>query len=183
MNEKNLTKDVIITDGTATSNILNGSYTVSSAAAGYDNTSLDPKTVVVSADTTVISFKISATGTLTLHVTEDGTAGGTPVVGAVFARCDKNGTTYGNTITTDASGNATFSNVPFGETSTSNVYYKQTASDGSHTFDDTLKTVQLTQSATTVEVTNAPAPERTINLTDANYNDLPIESATLTFQN
>lgn len=128
-----------------------------------------PSTQTIVDGTTNYSFTISATGTLTLHVTSDGTAQGSPVVGATFYRCDSSGATYGNIITTDSSGNATFSFVPYSIDGTSpNIYYKQISSDGEHTFNAELQTISLNQETLTTEISFA--------LTDANYQDLPIEN-------
>lgn len=142
---------------------------------GYDNTSITPTEVEVVEGTDEYTFTIGATGTLTLHVSDDGTDIGVPVVGATFARCDAEGTVYGNPITTDADGNAVFNNVPFSaEENAPLIYYKQTASDGAHTFDNTLQNTTLAEETLTVEVTNAPATVRNFNLTDTNYSGLPI---------
>ena len=176
-------KQVIITNGVGTASLINGTYTVTSSTPGYDNTSIDPSSLSVVEGTNSYNLTISATGTLTLHVTEDGTTTGTPVVGATFIRTDSAGTEYGSSITTDSNGDAIFSNVPFDATNATIIYYKQTASDGDHEFDNTVQNTTLTASTSTVEVTNAPGATRTINLTDANYNNLPIGTATLTLSN
>ena len=127
-----MAKTITIKDGTGSANLMNGTYNVTSNTTGYSNESIDPKTLTVVDGTNNYELKISATGTLTLHVTESGEASGIPVVGAKFIRCDKNGTTYGNEITTNEQGNAIFTNVPFDSTTQVLVYYKQTASDGNH---------------------------------------------------
>lgn len=176
-------KQVIITNGVGSIDLINGSYNVAADVNGYDNTSIDPTSVTVDAATTSYSFTISATGTLTLHVTEDGTSTGTPVVGATFIRTDAEGNEYGSVITTDSTGNAVFNNVPYDATNAPAVYYKQTASDGDHEFDNTVQSTTLTTQTSTVEVINQPGASRTINLTDANYESLPIGSATLTLTN
>ena len=41
----------------------------------------------------------------------------------------------------------------------------------------------MTTSTSTVQIENAAGATRTINLTDANYQNLPIDTATLTFTN
>ncbi len=119
-------------------------------------------------------FTIAATGTLTLRVTEDGTASGTPIVGAVFNRTDAGGTVYGDAITTGVDGTAVFNNVPFG-TGAPAVYYKQTASDGTHEFDDTVQSTTLTSQTETTDIINTAAASRTVTLTDANYENLPVD--------
>ena len=178
-----MAKIVTITNGSGTSDLINGTYTVEASVVGYDNTSIDPSSVTVVAGTDTYAFTIASTGTLTLHVTEDGTSTGTPIVGATFIRTDSTGTTYGTEITTDASGDAVFNNVPYATTGAPIVYFMQTASDGDHEFDNTVQNTTLTTSSETLQIQNSPGATRTITLTDANYTNLPIESGTLTFTN
>lgn len=166
---------VPITNGVGSKAISNGTYAVTSSTLGYDDASITPAEQEIAEGTDEYAFTIAATGTLTLHVSDDGTDVGVPIEGATFARCDADGTTYGDPITSDADGNAVFSFVPFTETENGPVvYYKQTASDGSHTFSEELQNVTLTVEETTVEVMNEEAVTRTFNLTDANYSGLPI---------
>lgn len=176
-----MAKTVTITNGTGTVELINDTYTVTADVTGYDNTSIDPSSITVDASTNTYAFTIAATGTLTLHVTEDGTSTGTPIVGATFIRTDASGNEYGTAITTDAQGDAVFNNVPFAATNAPLIYYKQTASDGDHEFDSTVQSTSLTTQTATVEIINQPGATRTINLTDANYANLPITgSLTLT---
>lgn len=174
------TYNVNITNGTGTESVLNGSYNVSANANGYDNTSILPKTIEVVEGTNEYSLSIAATGTLTVHVTEEGIAGGTAIVGATFVRTDASGTQYGDVITTTAEGNAIFNNVPFATTDAPTIYYKQTASDGAHEFSSEVRSINLTSQTGTVEIQNARPIERTFTLTDANYANIPIGTATIT---
>lgn len=178
-----MAKIIDINNGVGTGSLINGSYTVTSNVVGYDNTSINPSTLDIVAGTNSYPFTISATGTLTLHVTETGESSGTPIVGATFVRTDSKGTTYGSPITTDANGDAVFSNVPYASTNAPVVYFKQTASDGEHEFSDQVVSTTLTESTTTQEIQNAVGATRTIMLTDSNYTNLPIETAHLTFTN
>lgn len=172
--------DIIISNGVGTSNVLNGNYSVTSNTKGYLNTSIDPNSINVVDGTNTYALTISAEGTLTLHVTEDGSTTGTAVVGAKFVRCDANGVAYGSEVETDSTGNAVFNNVPYDSIDAPIIYYKQIGSDGGHEFDDTLKNTSLEALTKTVEVTN-PAPAlRTFTLTDANYANLPIASGSIT---
>lgn len=166
--------DINIVNGEGTENVMNGTYDVSANVPGYDNSTIDPSSVTVVEGTNEYEFTIAATGTLTIHVTEDGTSTGTPVVGATFKRTDSAGTEYGTEVTTDASGNAVLNNVPFG-TGAPAVYYKQLSSDGAHTFTEDVASVTLTASTQTVEVVNALPPSRTFRLTDANYDGLVLD--------
>jgi len=178
-----MAKIVDITNGTGTVELINDTYTVTAEVTGYDNSTINPSSITVDASTNTYAFTISATGTLTLHVTDTGTTAGTPIVGATFIRTDSAGTEYGNVITTDTEGNAVFNNVPFAETGAPLIYYKQTASDGDHEFDSTVQSTSLTTQTETIEIINTPGATRTINLTDANYENLPIETGSLTLTN
>ena len=178
-----MAKIVDITNGTGQTELINDTYTVTAEVTGYDNASLTPSSITVDEATNTYAFTISATGTLTLHVTDTGTTAGTPIVGATFIRTDSTGTEYGNVITTDTEGNAVFNNVPFAETGAPLIYYKQTASDGDHEFDSTVQSTSLTTQTETIEIINTPGATRTINLTDANYENLPIEAGSLTLTN
>ena len=178
-----MAKIVTITNGSGTSDLINGSYTVEASVVGYDNTSIDPSSITIASGTNNYAFTIASTGTLTLHVTEDCTSTGTPIVGATFIRTDSTGTTYGTEITTDSNGDAVFNNVPFAASGAPIVYFMQTASDGDHEFDNTVQNTTLTTSTETLEIQNQPGATRTITLTDSNYENLPIESGTLTFTN
>ena len=178
-----MAKTIIITNGTGTSELINDTYTVTSNTTGYDNSSILPNTVNITEGTNSYAFTISATGTLTLHVTEDGTSSGTPIVGATFIRTDSSGNEYGSAITTDSSGDAVFNNVPFDSTNAPTIYYKQTASDGDHEFSMSVASTTLTTSTSTIEIQNAPGATRTITLTDANYTNLPVEAGEITLTN
>ena len=172
-------KQVIITNGVGTSNIVNGTYDVTADVPGYDNSTLEPKTVNITDGTNEYNFTIAADCTATLHVTDNGTASGNPIEGAIFIRTDSEGNEYGDPISTNESGDAVFENVPEGEL----IYFKQTSSDGDHEFDEEVQNITLTSCCQTFQIINASGEERTIYLTDANYENLPIESATLTFNN
>lgn len=176
-----MAKVITITNGTGTSNIINGNFNVTSNVNGYDNTSINPSSVNITEDTNTYQFTISASGTLTLHVTEDGTASGVPVVGASFIRTDASGNTYGNSITTDSNGDAIFSNMPYAETDAPTIYFKQTASDGEHEYNDQVQSTTMSESTSTLEIENTLGALRTITLIDANYENLPLDG-TLTLE-
>ena len=178
-----MAKIININNGQGTGSLINGSYTVTATVAGYDDTTINPSTLSVVEGTNTYQFTIAATGVLTLHVTEDGTTTGTPIVGATFVRTDSNGNEYGSTITTDSNGDAVFNNVPYDATFAPTVYYKQVSSDGDHEFVNTVQSTTLTTSTSTVEIENAPGATRTITLTDSNYANLPIDTATITLTN
>ena len=175
-----MAKIITITNGSGSEQIINGTYQVTAEVNGYDNSSINPSSVVVDAGTNDYAFTIESAGTLTLHVSDDGTSSGNPIVGATFVRTDASGNTYGDPITTDTSGNAVFNHVPFADTNAPTIYFKQTASDGDHEFVNTVQNVTMTTSTSTLEIENLPGALRTLTLTDANYTNLPIESATLT---
>ena len=166
--------NITVTNGQGQERILNGNYTVTTATTGYDNTTITPDSVTVVDGTNEYTFKVSATGALTLHVSETGTTEGTSIVGATFKRTDSTGTEYGDVITTNEQGNAVFSNVPFAATDAPVIYYKQLASDGNHEFSSEVRQITLTESTGTVEIQNAAPVERVIKLTDTNYDGLPL---------
>lgn len=178
-----MAKIITITNGTGTGELINDTYTVTADVTGYNNTSIDPNSLNVVEGTDSYAFTIAATGTLTLHVTEDGTSTGTSIVGATFVRTDSQGTEYGTTIITDAQGDAVFNNVPFAETGAPIIYFKQTASDGDHEFDSTVQNTTMTTSEETLEIQNPVGATRTITLMDTNYQNLPIDSGTITLTN
>ena len=178
-----MTKIVNITNGVGTESLINGNYTVEANINGYNNSSINPNTVNISDGTNSYAFTISATGTLTLHVTDNGTITGNPIVGATFKRTDSNGTEYGNIVTTDSNGDAIFNNVPFSTTSAPLIYYKQLSSDGEHEFLTTVASTSMTNETQTIEIQNPIGATRTINLTDTNYENLPIETGSLTLTN
>ncbi len=172
---------VQIVNGTATAPFANGSYPVTAAVAGYDNTTIDPSSLTVVAGTDTYGLTIAAAGTLTVHVSETGLSGGTAVVGAKFIRCNIDGSiTYGSEVTSVADGTAVFEHVPYG-TSAPAIYYKQTSTTGSHMFDSGTRNVTMANSTETVEIKNALGTSRTLNLTDPNYGNMPIAAGTLNF--
>ena len=176
-----MSKIIDINNGTGTGELINDTYSVTASVTGYDNTSISPSSVSIVEGTNSYAFTISATGTLTLHVTDDGTTTGTPIVGATFIRTDSSGNEYGTAITTDTNGDAVFNNVPFDATSAPTIYFKQTSSDGDHEFSSAVQNTTMTTSTSTLEIENTPGATRTITLTDANYTNLPITgSLTLT---
>jgi hypothetical protein len=171
-----------ITNGQGSINLVDATYAVTSNSLGYNNTSILPAEQEVTEGVTDYAFTIAATGNLTIHTSDDGTDAGVPIVGATFIRCDAEGNTYGNPITSDDDGVAIFSAVPFSEEENGPiVYYKQTGSDGVHVFDPELKNVKLSEEEVTVEIENAEATLRNITLTDANYTNLPLADGNVIF--
>lgn len=171
---------ITISQGEGKARVQNDNYQVTSNTNGYINDSITPSSIEVIDGTNQYNFTIAAEGTLTLHVTEEGTQGGTAVVGAKFIRCDSTGTTYGSEITTDASGNAVMQYLPFAENNAPTIYFKQTSSDGDHSFSVDLQTTSLTESTKTIEISNPLFVERTFVLTDENYTGLKIETGEIT---
>lgn len=178
-----MAKIINITNGTGTAELINDTYEVTASVTGYDNSSINPSSVTIEQGTNTYSFTITSTGTLTLHVTDDGTTSGNPIVGATFIRTDSQGNEYGSVITSDSNGDAVFNNVPFAASSAPTIYFKQTASDGDHEFVTTVQNTTMTTSTETLQIENAVGATRTISLTDGNYQNLPIENATLTLAN
>lgn len=171
---------ITILNGSGSGNVLNGNYAVSANVNGYLNASIDPANLVVVEGTNTYNLAIAADGTLTLHVTDDGTTGGNPIIGATFYRTNSTGdVNYGNAVTTDSNGNAVFANVPYGSTGVPTIYYKQTTSDGDHEFDSNVRSITMTTQVDTIQIANPAASLRTFNLVDKNYSGLPIDSGTI----
>ena len=170
-----------ITNGNGSKELVNGNYNVVANVSGYDNSTILPETQEITEGIDSYSFTIAATGTLTLHVSDDGTDIGVPIQGATFYRCDAEGNTYGNLIESDVDGNAVFENVPYldGEEGPT-IYFKQVSSDGEHEFNQDLQNTTLAQETKTVEISNPEAVARTFTLTDVNYANLPIENGEIT---
>lgn len=92
----------------------------------------------------ICDFKIVVLVTLTLHVSDDGTDVGVPIVGATFYRCDLEGTTYGNAVVSNDDCKSIFNYVPYStEGNAPTVYFKQTESDGEHTFSGEVQNTTL----------------------------------------
>lgn len=142
-----------IIDGVGTRNLADGDYYISTSVVGYNNSSISPNRILVTADEDTFDFVISATGKLTLHVVDSDTD--LPIVGAKFYRCSSIGVTYGDTIITDAFGNATFNNVPFAENNPPSIYFRQIESDDKHTFDDGINNIKLVQDMKIINVYNS----------------------------
>lgn len=165
--------DISITNGTGQQEILNGSYTIASNIKGYDNTTIDPKNVTFDASKNTLNLTIAGNATLTLHVTENETSTGTAVSGATFQRCNQDGTvSYGNPVTSDSTGNAIFEHFPYDTSEPITVYYKQLNSDGSHEFDNTVKTISMDNQTKLIEVKNAKASLRTLTVKDQYYQEV-----------
>ena len=164
-----------ITNGKGSIELVAGIYNATAIAGGYDASTLNPKSVTIIDGTDTYAFTISAKGILTLHVTDTGDPNtGVQIVGAKFIRTDSTGTIVGNEIITNDDGDAVFNNVPFAETGSTAIYYKQISSDGGHTFDDTVKSITMTEETETVQITNPTAPVRNFTLMDESFPNIPI---------
>lgn len=174
------THNVPITNGKGSIELVEGTYDVTADVKGYDNSTLDPTNVEITSGINTYNFTIGATGTLTLHVTDDGTTSGVQIIGATFQRCDYEGNVYGSIITTNSDGDAVFNNVPFSaDGNAPKIYFKQLSSDEEHTFDSALQNTTLEGATRTVQIRNPEADLRNFKLTDKNYTGLPIADGTL----
>ena len=164
-----------ITNGKGSIELVNGQYNATAVVGGYDVSTLNPKSITIIDGTDTYAFTITANGTLTLHVTDTGVSDtGIQIVGAKFIRTDSTGTIVGNEITTNSDGNAVFNNVPFATSGSNAIYYKQISSDGGHTFDDTVKSIIMTDESQTIEIKNPTAPVRNFTLMDTSFPNIPI---------
>ncbi len=55
--------------------------------------------------------------------------------------------------------------------------------DGGHTFDDTVKSITMTEESVTVEITNPEAPIRNFTLMDASFPNIPIIDGQIILEN
>lgn len=172
-----------ITNGKGSIELVTGTYNATAVASGYDASTLSPKSVTIIDGTDTYAFTISATGILTLHVTDTGDPdSGVQIIGAKFVRTDSSGTMTGAEITTNDDGNAVFNNVPFDAAGNITIYYKQISSDGGHTFDDAVKSIIMTEQTKTVQIINPPAPVRNFTLMDASFPNIPIMDGQIILQ-
>ena len=174
---------ISITNGKGSLHLVDGTYKASALVEGYDASTLSPTEVVIEEGVDTYTFTIKATGKLILHVTDTGErATGTVVEGAKFIRTTETGTTLGIEATTDQDGNATFENIPFSDTGTFTIYYRQTTGDGEHTFDGELKSIVMTEKEKTIEVANPNAPLRNFTLTDASLPNITIPNGQIVLE-
>ncbi len=181
-----MSKEILIpiTNGKGSKEIENGNYAVTCNVPGYDNSSIAPKNVEIKEGTNEYTFTISATGILTIKVSDTGdSTTGVPVENAIFYRTDSTGQEYGNPVTTDVDGNAKLEHLPFGTSTPQKIYIKQTSSDGSHTFESTVKEIDMDSENKEIEIINPEATSRNIILNDANYPNYPISDGDITFKN
>ena len=172
-----------ITNGKGSIELVTGTYNATALADGYDASTLNPQSVTIIDGTDTYAFTISAKGILTLHVTDTGNPDtGVQIVGAKFIRTDSTGTIVGNEITTNQDGNAVFENVPFAPSGSPAIYYKQISSDGGHTFDDTVKSIIMTEKSQIIEIENPIAPVRNFTLTDESFPNIPIKDGQIILQ-
>ena len=165
-----------IKNGQGSIELVNGTYKATAVVGGYDSDTLNPKNVTIIEGTNTYAFTISAKGTLTLHVTDTGDPNtGTQIVGARFVRTDSTGNIQAGETVTNQDGNAVFENVPYATSGSNAIFYKQISSDSGHTFDDGIKSVTMTSSTETIEITNSPAPLRSFTLTDASFPNILIQ--------
>ena len=177
-----MAKIININNGQGSEELINGQYTVEANVTGYENTSINPNSISVVEGTNTYQFTISATGTLTLHVTEDGTTTGTPIVGAVFYRTDQSGNTYGQPVTTNSNGDAVLTNVPYETSGQPVIYFKQTTSDQTHNFNPAVQNTTMQQQTSTIQIQNSLISPKTFTLTDEVYTNLPIQQGTISLQ-
>ncbi len=174
--------NVTITDGNGSQAMQRGEYSVTADVVGYEGATLTPDTYTATDTTGSQTFTLSATGTLTLNVNETGAAGGTPITSGTIIMTNQDGTEdYGTAVTIDATGNAVFNNIPYGDTGTPfTLYFRQLTSDDTHNTYDGIITVNMTGQTQTEYVENTPIAVQTFTVTDANYPGLPI-NGTLEF--
>ena len=179
--------DVTITNGTGSETMNKGSYSVSAIyAPGYDMTSLSPTNYTVESSGQTGAFTLSATGTLTITFNETGAEGGTPITSGTVVMTDSTGQTqYGPVIEISSNGVATFNNVPYGSAQSAyTLYFKQLSSDENHDVYPDVFAVGMGDQTQVEYIINTPkAVSQNFTLTDANYTNLPVYNAVLSFEN
>ena len=75
---------VTITNGSGASEAVTGEYTVTATVAGYDGSTIDSANLTITEDSSSYSFKVAATSTLFLHLSEEKIEGSTPVEEQLF---------------------------------------------------------------------------------------------------
>lgn len=177
--------EVSIINGVGSKIMEPGTYTVSAIyAPGYDMSTLSPTTYNVTTAGQTGDFTLSATGTLTINFNETGDAGGTPITGGTVVMTDVTGETqYGPVVEINDEGVATFNNVPYGSAQSAfTLYFKQLTSDENHNPYAEVFIVGMGDQTQTEYVINTPKTlAQNFTVTDANYPDMPISNATLSF--
>lgn len=160
---------IAIKDGIGSAEVKSGVYKVSSKIPGYDNSTIKPSCIKIN-DIGIYAFTIAATGTLTLHVTDEC---GKPIKNAKFIRTDKYGKTYGCEIESDCNGDAKFLNVPYGIDAPC-IYFKQTASIRNYKFNDEIQSIKMTNKNETLNIKNYKKLCETFTVVDVNYDNIPV---------
>ena len=176
--------NVTITNGQGSEAMKAGTYdVVATSANGYEPTSLLPTTFTATSEAGTQTFTLSANGTLTFVVNETGASGGTPVTSGTIVMTNSTGDVeYGTPVTIGATGEAVFDNVPYGSGAEPyTLYFKQLTTDDNHNIYEGVITVSMTSQTQTEYVQNTAIATQTFTVTDANYNGLPVENATLNF--
>ena len=171
--------NVKITDGKGSIRLVEGVYNVTASVPGYDNSTLTPTSVELRDDVETYTFSIAASGILTIHVSEEGTSGSTPVVGAKFVRANSDGSLVSQEAVTGDDGNAVFRNVPYSSTLKPKFYFKQLLGDDVHTFSEDLNSVEMNDENVVMEVQNPLAVNRNFVLTDTNFASIAIADGDL----
>lgn len=147
---------VFLNNGIGHADIPNDIYKVYCTIPGYDIENLDPKDIEVKDNIDTYNFTVDASGKLYIWVTEEGEKEGTPVVGATFYRCTKDGVRASNPFVTNNNGYAIIPYLPYDYENTQFVYYVQASSDGKHYFDSDLKSVKLLSPSHELQMINRP---------------------------
>lgn len=128
------------------------------------------------------TFSLAPICTVTLHVNETDTSGGTSVTSGSFIRCNSDRTeTYGTAKPTDGLGACAFDFVPFGTSEAPiPVYIKQLTSDEIRNIHPDVILVTMSEANQAQYVQNTPAALQLFTFADKNYTGL--QGTTLTFE-
>ena len=178
--------NVTIINGTGSTTMNPGTYSVSASYnPWYDMETLSPKAYTATSTTETSEFTISANGTLTIVFNETGEEGGTPINSGTVVMTDATGSVqYGNVVEIDSNGTAVFNNVPYGSIQSGyTLYFKQLSSDENHNIYENVFVVGMGGQTQTEYIQNTlKSVLQNFTLTDANYPNLPVYNAGLTFE-
>ena len=177
--------NVTITNGSGSEIMETGNYTVSAIyAPGYDMTRLAPTNYTATSTPAIGNFTLAATGTLNIIFNETGAEGGVPITSGTVVMTDSTGEKqYGSVVNINSNGTAIFNNVPYGSAQSAyTLYFKQLTSDENHNIYPDVFVVGMGGETQTEYILNNPKTAlQNFTLTDANYTNLPIYNAELSF--
>lgn len=165
------TKTVTFVDGKAVGvSMPVGTYTmVSNTLRGYTTATAAPFTVTPGA--TQVTVKLTAAGTLTVHVSDDLDD---DIIAGSLQLCSQDGLTlYGSPASIGTDGVATFQNVPYDSITPLTLWVKQLQTDYLHNVFPGVQSVLMAEATQTLELLNERKSSTvTVTAQDAVYADI-----------